>query len=80
MATQARIKKLERKVNILSKALDLLLFEERKRISTKAVCEMKQRLAAYMKGQKNQFVNLGDVLNAERKNKQKGSKRTQFSP
>ncbi len=76
MATQAGMKKLERKVNILSKALDLLLFEERERISKREAREIKQRLAAYMKGKKNQFVNLEDVLNAERKNKQKGSKRT----
>jgi len=68
------LKKLEKKVNLLSKALHLLLFEEKERVSKKEACEIEQRLSAYLKGKKNQFVNLEDMLNAS-KNKQKGSKR-----
>lgn len=74
MAAHTELKKLEKKVNLLSKALHLLLFEEKERVSKKEAREIEQRLSAYLKGKKNQFVNLEDVLNAS-KNKQKGSKR-----
>lgn len=74
MAAHTELKKLEKKVNLLSKALHLLLFEEKERVSKKEVSEIEQRLSGYLKGKKNQFVNLEDVLNAS-KNKQKGSKR-----
>ena len=75
MTAQTGLKKLEKKVNLLSKALHLLLFEEKEKVSKKEIHEIEQRLSAYLKGKKNQFVNLEDVLNAESKNKQKSSKR-----
>jgi len=74
MTAQTELKKLEKKVNLLSKALHLLLFEEKEGVSKKEAREIEERLSAYLKGKKNQFVNLEDVLNAG-KNKQKGSKR-----
>ena len=75
MAAQTGLKKLEKKVNLLSKALHLLLFEEKEKVSKKEAREIEQRLYAYLKGKKNQFVSLEDVLNAESNNKRKGSKR-----
>jgi hypothetical protein len=50
------------KINLLSKALHLLLFKEREQISRKEARELEQRLSTYIKGEKNQFVNLEDVL------------------
>ena len=75
MATQTGVKKLEKKVNLLSKALHLLLYEEKEKISKKEAREIERRLSAYLKSKKNDFVNLEDVVNAESKHKQKGSKR-----
>jgi len=75
MATQTGVKKLEKKVNLLSKALHLLLYEEKEKISKKEAREIERRLSAYMKAKKNDFVNLEDVVDAASKNKQKGSKR-----
>jgi ElaB/YqjD/DUF883 family membrane-anchored ribosome-binding protein len=75
MATQTGVKKLEKKVNLLSKALHLLLYEEKEKISKKEAREIERRLSAYLKAKKDDFVNLEDVVNAESKNKQKGSKR-----
>ena len=75
MTAQTGLKKLEKMVNLLSKALHLLLFEEKEKVSKKEAQEIEQRLSAYLKGKKSQFVNLEDVLNAESKNKQKSSKR-----
>lgn len=74
MTAQTGLKKLEKKVNLLSKALHLLLFEEKEKVSKKEAHEIEKRLSTYLKGRKNQFVNLEDVLNAS-KNKQKSSKR-----
>jgi ElaB/YqjD/DUF883 family membrane-anchored ribosome-binding protein len=75
MATQTGVKKLEKKVNLLSKALHLLLYEKKEKISKKEAHEIERRLSAYLKARKDDFVNLEDVVNAESKNKQKGSKR-----
>lgn len=75
MTAQTELKELERKIDLLSKALHLLLFEKKEKISKKEVNEIKRRLSAYLRGKKNQFVNLEDVLNIGSKNTQKGSKR-----
>ncbi len=53
---------LERKVNILSKALYLILFEEAEAISKKEVEELKERLNAYVQGKKDEFVSLDEML------------------
>ncbi len=75
MTAQTELKKLEKKVDLLSKALHLLLFEKKEKVSGKETREIERRLSAYMKGETKQFVNLEDVLNAGSKNKQKSSKR-----
>jgi len=66
---------LEKKVDLLSKALHLLLFEEKETISKKEAAEIRARLSSYLKGNKGDFVDLEDVLNAGSKSKQKSSKR-----
>lgn len=45
MAAHTELKKLEKKVNLLSKALHLLLFEEKERVSKKEASEIEQRLS-----------------------------------
>ncbi len=74
MTAQTELKKLEKKLDLISKALHLLLFEKKEKMSGKESREIERRLSAYMKGERNQFVNLEDVLNAGSKNKQKSSK------
>lgn len=75
MAAQTGLKKLEKKVDLLSRALHLLLFEEKEKLSKKESREIERRLSAYLRGRKEEFVNLEDVLNLGSKNTQKGSKR-----
>lgn len=58
MTAQTGLKRLERKVNLLSKALNLLLFEEKERISKNEAREIERRLSAYQRGKKNQFVSI----------------------
>jgi hypothetical protein len=74
--TQTEINKLEEKVNLLSKAMYLILFEKQEAISKKETKEIEKRLASYLKGNKSEFVNLEDVMNAGRKNTQKRTKRS----
>ena len=66
---------MEKKVDLLSKAMHLLLFKEKESISRKDAREIEKRLSAYLQGNKREFVDLEDILNAERKSTQKGSKR-----
>ncbi len=61
MMAQTELHELEKKVTLLSKALHVLLFEEKEKISKKEANELEKRLSAYSKGRKNEFVNLGDV-------------------
>jgi len=75
MTAQTNLGKLEKKVDLLSKAMHILLFKEKVKISRKEALEIEKRLSAYLQGDKREFVDLEDVLNAKRQNKQKGSKR-----
>jgi hypothetical protein len=74
-AAQTELNKLEKKVELLSKAMHLLLFEEKETLSKKESKEIEKRLSAYLKGKKSEFVNLEDVTNAGSKNTQKRAKR-----
>jgi len=75
--TQTEINKLEEKVNLLSKAMYLILFEKQEKISKKETKEIEKRLASYLRGNKSEFVDLDDVIhNANSKNTQKRSKRS----
>ncbi|WP_268542058.1 hypothetical protein [Candidatus Nitrosotenuis cloacae] len=74
-ASQTELNKLEKKVELLSKAMHLLLFEEKEVLSKKESKEIGKRLDAYLKGKKNEFVDLEDVTIADSKNTQKRTKR-----
>jgi len=75
-AAQTELNKLEKKVELLSKAMHLLLFEEKEALPKKESQEIEKRLSAYLKGKKNEFVNLEDVISdAGSKNTQKRPKR-----
>ena len=73
MTAQTELDELKQRVNLLSKALHVLLFEEKEIVSTKEAKEIEKRLSVYLKGKKTDFVNLEDALNAGSKNKQKGA-------
>jgi hypothetical protein len=75
VTAQTNLGRLEKKVDLLSKAMHLLLFKEKESISRKDAREIEKRLSAYLQGNKREFVDLEDILNAERKSTQKGSKR-----
>jgi hypothetical protein len=75
VTAQTNLGRLEKKVDLLSKAMHLLLFKEKASISRKEAREIEKRLSAYLQGNKREFVDLEDILNAERKSTQKGSKR-----
>lgn len=75
MTAQAGIDRLEKKVDLLSKALQLLLFKDKEKISKKEAKEIEKRLSAYIKGDKDEFVDLEDALLDAGKNTQKSTKR-----
>lgn len=62
MSVEVKVLELERKVDILSKALHLILFEEAEAISKKEVEELKERLNAYVQGKRDEFVSLDEML------------------
>lgn len=64
--TQTELHELEKRVNLLSKALHVLLFEEKENVSKKEAQEIERRLSSYLNGRKNEFVNLEDVSNNEK--------------
>jgi hypothetical protein len=66
---------LESKVDLLSKAVNLLIFGKKEIISKKEAKEIQKRLGDYVKGNESEFVNLEDISDAKRKNPQKSSKR-----
>jgi len=70
MTAQTNLGKLEKKVDLLSKAMHILLFKEKEKISRKEALEIEKRLSAYMQGDKREFVDLEDALNAKRQSQQ----------
>jgi hypothetical protein len=55
-AAQIELNKLEKKVELLSKAMHLLLFEKKEVLSKKESKEIEKRLSVYLKGKKGKFV------------------------
>jgi ElaB/YqjD/DUF883 family membrane-anchored ribosome-binding protein len=74
-AAQTELNKLEKKVELLSKAMHMLLFEEKEALSKKESQEIEKRLSSYLKGKKSEFMNLEDITNVGSKNTQKRTKR-----
>ena len=61
LSVEAKLLELERRVDALSKALHLILFEEAVTVPRKENDELKERLSDYVNGKKAEFVPL-DVL------------------
>jgi len=67
---------LERRINILSRALHLILFEEVETLPEKEIDELKERLNAYLQGRREEFASLNELLkDVQGNNTQKGIKR-----
>ncbi|WP_309492530.1 hypothetical protein [Candidatus Hecatella orcuttiae] len=62
MAVEAKVSELERKVDILSRALYLILFEENEILSKKELDELRTRLNEYLEGRKSKFIPLRELL------------------
>jgi hypothetical protein len=62
LAVKVKVLELERRVDVLSKALYLILFEEAEAVPKKEVEELKERLNAYVQGKRNEFVPLDEML------------------
>ncbi|MBC7121277.1 MAG: hypothetical protein H5T33_06885 [Candidatus Methanosuratus sp.] len=62
MQTDTRVMRLERRVNAMSKALDILLFEEAEELSPEDAEELKSRLGDYLRDKKDEFVPLEELL------------------
>jgi hypothetical protein len=76
VSSSAALDLLEKRVNLLSKAVNLLMFEEKERISRREALEIQRRLRDYLKGNETEFVKLEDIPDVNRKDTQKRSKRT----
>lgn len=57
---ESRIAELERRVDLLMRGLNLLL-EEGEEADTEELQEIRTRLADYLKGRRDEFVELSDV-------------------
>ena len=61
MVVEVKVLELERRVNILSKALNLILFEEGETLPKEEVDELKARLNEYLE-KRSEFVPLDELL------------------
>jgi len=53
---------LERKIDVLSKALYLVLFEDAEALPKRELEELKDLLSAYVQGKRDDFVPLNELL------------------
>jgi hypothetical protein len=58
--SEARVILLERKLDAVMKALNLLLFEEGETLSDEEVKELKTRFDDYLKGRRSEFLSLDE--------------------
>lgn len=76
MSAEARVAKLEKKVDVITKALQMLLFEETEELPKEEIEELKKRLKDYSSGKKEEFFTIDELLNNVQSNHtQKSSKR-----
>jgi len=61
MVVEVRVLELERRVNILSKALNLILFEEGEALAKEEIDELKARLNEYLE-KRSDFVSFDELL------------------
>ena len=62
MSVEVKVLELERKIDVLSKALYLVLFEDAEALPKKEVEELKELLSAYVQGKRDDFVPLNELL------------------
>lgn len=62
MSVEAKMLELEKKVDVMSKALYLILFEKAEVLPREEVEELKTRLNAYLRGRRDEFVSLEEML------------------
>jgi len=75
LSVEVKVSELERRVDALSKALHLILFEEAVTLPSKEMDELKERLSAYVHRKKTEFVRLDVLLgNAQGNTAQKSRK------
>ncbi len=56
---EVKVRKLKRRVDALSKALHLILFEEAMALPRKEMDGLKERLSAYVHGKRTEFDTIG---------------------
>jgi len=61
MVVEVKVLELERRVNVLSKALNLILFEEGQALPKEEIDELKARLNEYLK-KRGEFISLDELL------------------
>lgn len=61
MSLETKMVRLEKKVNLLTKAMEIMLLESEV-LSPKELKEVKSRLRDFLAGKKNKFVSLEDAL------------------
>ena len=62
MQARTKVVKLEKKVDAMSRALNLLLFEGAEVLSKEEAEELRERLNDYLRGKKDAFVPLDELL------------------
>jgi hypothetical protein len=62
MYADTRVARLERRVDAMSKALDILLFKETEELSPEEAEELKARRGDYLRGKKDEFLPLEELL------------------
>jgi hypothetical protein len=60
MVGEAKLVELERKIDVIMRGLNLLLFEEGELLPDEEVEELKSRLDDYLKGRRSEFIKLDD--------------------
>jgi hypothetical protein len=60
MTGEAKLVELERKIDVIMRGLNLLLFEEGELLPDEEVEELKARLEDYVKGRRFEFVKLDE--------------------
>ena len=59
--TEAKLVELERKVDVIMKGLNLLLFEEGEILQENEIRNLKDRLKDYLTGRSSEFVKLDEL-------------------
>ena len=61
MKAESKVDRLERKVDAMSKALNLVLFEEPETLTADEVKELKEAMGDYLHSRKEKFISLDEL-------------------